>query len=160
MYSWSLFFFFQAEDGIRDKLVTGVQTCALPISRVAAAVGLRGRWDDTRPGDFPARRGRAGVFPGCGQGERGSDRTWALSEREPRAELRRNGVREGRDLRLSHRMGRRRKSSRRPDHHRGNRPRGAPARGCRDSGATPIVTGPGLTQAALALLDEVRADPV
>src|SRR2546425_8666134 len=28
----SYFFFFQAEDGIRDKLVTGVQTCALPIS--------------------------------------------------------------------------------------------------------------------------------
>src|SRR5687767_15962714 len=27
-------FFFQAEDGIRDKLVTGVQTCALPIFRV------------------------------------------------------------------------------------------------------------------------------
>src|SRR5258708_26574195 len=26
------FFFFQAEDGIRDDLVTGVQTCALPIS--------------------------------------------------------------------------------------------------------------------------------
>src|SRR5687767_2059228 len=29
----SFFFFFQAEDGIRDKLVTGVQTCALPISQ-------------------------------------------------------------------------------------------------------------------------------
>src|SRR2546425_1803658 len=28
-------FFFQAEDAIRDKLVTGVQTCALPISSVA-----------------------------------------------------------------------------------------------------------------------------
>src|SRR5690606_40287758 len=28
----SLFFFFQAEDGIRDFHVTGVQTCALPIS--------------------------------------------------------------------------------------------------------------------------------
>src|SRR2546430_7109589 len=27
-----LFFFFQAEDGIRDLTVTGVQTCALPIS--------------------------------------------------------------------------------------------------------------------------------
>src|SRR6266542_5685538 len=27
-----LFFFFQAEDGIRDATVTGVQTCALPIS--------------------------------------------------------------------------------------------------------------------------------
>src|SRR2546425_9377360 len=31
------FFFFQAEDGIRDKLVTGVQTCALPISAVRAS---------------------------------------------------------------------------------------------------------------------------
>src|SRR5258707_8688798 len=29
------FFFFQAEDGIRDIGVTGVQTCALPISRDA-----------------------------------------------------------------------------------------------------------------------------
>src|SRR2546425_1990896 len=29
-----IFFFFQAEDGIRDKLVTGVQTCALPICAV------------------------------------------------------------------------------------------------------------------------------
>src|SRR6266542_5128051 len=28
----NLFFFFQAEDGIRDATVTGVQTCALPIS--------------------------------------------------------------------------------------------------------------------------------
>ena len=27
------FFFFQAEDGIRDTSVTGVQTCALPISQ-------------------------------------------------------------------------------------------------------------------------------
>src|SRR5437868_8305542 len=27
-------FFFQAEDGIRDRNVTGVQTCALPISRL------------------------------------------------------------------------------------------------------------------------------
>src|SRR6266404_821722 len=29
-----MIFFFQAEDGIRDKLVTGFQTCALPISDV------------------------------------------------------------------------------------------------------------------------------
>src|SRR5262249_58899882 len=34
------FFFFQAEDGIRDWSVTGVQTCALPIL-IAEAVGLR-----------------------------------------------------------------------------------------------------------------------
>src|SRR5256885_8563002 len=38
------FFFFQAEDGIRDYKVTGVQTCALPISRAAArGVPLRAR---------------------------------------------------------------------------------------------------------------------
>src|SRR5437867_7758906 len=30
--SFLIFFFFQAEDGIRDRTVTGVQTCALPIS--------------------------------------------------------------------------------------------------------------------------------
>src|SRR6266568_6636128 len=30
------FFFFQAEDGIRDGTVTGVQTCALPISHAEA----------------------------------------------------------------------------------------------------------------------------
>src|SRR2546425_2835410 len=39
-------FFFQAEDGIRDKLVTGVQTCALPIS------GLTG---DGNLAPFPER---------------------------------------------------------------------------------------------------------
>src|SRR5438270_10388483 len=31
-YLFVFFFFFQAEDGIRDLTVTGVQTCALPIS--------------------------------------------------------------------------------------------------------------------------------
>src|SRR4051794_41814277 len=34
-----LFFFFQAEDGIRDGRVTGVQTCALPISNPLASCG-------------------------------------------------------------------------------------------------------------------------
>src|SRR2546430_7031464 len=43
---WS-FFFFQAEDGIRDLTVTGVQTCALPISFVELGV---------KPGD------RVGLF--------------------------------------------------------------------------------------------------
>ena len=33
-----VFFFFQAEDGIRDWSVTGVQTCALPISDHAPMV--------------------------------------------------------------------------------------------------------------------------
>ena len=31
LYNVLFFFFFQAEDGIRDYKVTGVQTCALPI---------------------------------------------------------------------------------------------------------------------------------
>src|SRR5260370_29097361 len=31
MFAVCVFFFFQAEDGIRDSSVTGVQTCALPI---------------------------------------------------------------------------------------------------------------------------------
>src|SRR5215217_1557944 len=34
------FFFFQAEDGIRDIGVTGVQTCALPILLIALIIGL------------------------------------------------------------------------------------------------------------------------
>src|SRR6266705_4574310 len=35
------FFFFQAEDGIRDRTVTGVQTCALPIfTLVSQACGI------------------------------------------------------------------------------------------------------------------------
>src|SRR2546425_13365775 len=38
----TVLFFFQAEEGIRDKLVTGVQTCALPIS--AGAGVLRSAW--------------------------------------------------------------------------------------------------------------------
>src|SRR5215471_20502301 len=37
------FFFFQAEDGIRDLYVTGVQTCALPISDGVHAANRHGR---------------------------------------------------------------------------------------------------------------------
>src|SRR3989449_5977619 len=40
MYVSFVFFFFQAEDGIRDVAVTGVQTCALPICEVAAALAV------------------------------------------------------------------------------------------------------------------------
>src|SRR5256885_16681958 len=48
-----LFFFFQAEDGIRDYKVTGVQTCALPISAAPRprppAHALRPPWSPPRP---------------------------------------------------------------------------------------------------------------
>src|SRR5260221_229519 len=73
-------FFFQAEDGIRDHCVTGVQTCALPISahrrrlparwrhrprgahRGRQAAGARGL---ARGGGEQARRGRPPVGPVC-----------------------------------------------------------------------------------------------
>src|SRR5690606_40657118 len=51
---WS--FFFEAEDGIRDFHVTGVQTCALPISPAPPARPLHPGLGHTGPG----RRGRAG----------------------------------------------------------------------------------------------------
>src|SRR5947207_886493 len=49
-YVWSVyFFFFQAEDGIRDHCVTGVQTCALPISdRCTDLPSVLERPDDIR----------------------------------------------------------------------------------------------------------------
>src|SRR5256886_5953568 len=68
------FFFFQAEDGIRDLTVTGVQTCALPISLRPGLQGA-GRWasraaaalpqvSQRRPGDpRAAARVRAGPAP-------------------------------------------------------------------------------------------------
>ena len=45
-FFFGCFFFFQAEDGIRDRDVTGVQTCALPIS-----IGV-----------YPGRRRSSGCF--------------------------------------------------------------------------------------------------
>src|SRR5260370_25477957 len=51
-------FFFQAEDGIRDSSVTGVQTCALPISELMARYGIdRALLGALHPGsDSPADR--------------------------------------------------------------------------------------------------------
>src|SRR5215475_7017772 len=46
------FFFFQAEDGIRDFHVTGVQTCALPICRMISLTGLTVRDADNPEGDI------------------------------------------------------------------------------------------------------------
>src|SRR5688572_32383868 len=52
-----VFFFFQAEDGIRDLTVTGVQTCALPISRrIRENAGFAGQ-----PGALPAFPSRVTV---------------------------------------------------------------------------------------------------
>src|SRR5438034_1099004 len=67
------FFFFQAEDGIRDHCVTGVQTCALPIS---VGVALPGLFDSDGValllpnlyGDWSGRPIRAPLETGLGRG--------------------------------------------------------------------------------------------
>src|SRR6266496_5384732 len=58
------FFFFQAEDGIRDLYVTGVQTCALPIS------GPSCRTSDS-PSRVPTRRTSARSAASTGGSEPG-----------------------------------------------------------------------------------------
>src|SRR2546429_7053229 len=76
LFSSSLtgFFFFQAEDGIRDVAVTGVQTCALPISLRQRGALPRVR----RQGQVVRRRqnqGRAGCeTSGADFHRRGGDR--------------------------------------------------------------------------------------
>src|SRR5207248_6768800 len=55
------FFFFQAEDGIRDRTVTGVQTCALPI--FAEVVPSRsGAFESPRYGQERPPRSRTTVL--------------------------------------------------------------------------------------------------
>src|SRR2546425_4034727 len=65
------FFFFQAEDGIRDKLVTGVQTCALPIS----AAGRHDPGTARQAADRNAHEQGAGSRePGAGSAPRSEER--------------------------------------------------------------------------------------
>src|SRR5688500_20238775 len=84
MWRFWLLFFFQAEDGIRDYKVTGVQTCALPISWGSAG---EKRARERRPCELPRRRSLrpAGRPPG-----RRSERGRALSGKR-RSEERRVG---------------------------------------------------------------------
>src|SRR2546422_10756497 len=57
---FGVFFFFQAEDGIRDVAVTGVQTCALPISSMRCAGG---------PAFFAGSTGARGCLVGPARSE-------------------------------------------------------------------------------------------
>src|SRR5438132_13563255 len=61
------FFFFQAEDGIRDHCVTGVQTCALPISgpdpRKGVPDGYAGTWTGGNSSGCPSLK--PGPLPSC-----------------------------------------------------------------------------------------------
>src|SRR5256886_11340196 len=81
-----IYFFFQAEDGIRDLTVTGVQTCALPIWRRARH----------RAGQLTPQGAAASPHPrlfqvGCGASFRGYE-FWGLARAAgPRSEERRVG---------------------------------------------------------------------
>src|SRR2546430_3300281 len=66
-----IFFFFQAEDGIRDLTVTGVQTCALPIS--AGTLRIRAEWHSY---DRSGSTQTAATQPTPGL----SDKTWATRD--------------------------------------------------------------------------------
>src|SRR5207245_6642823 len=91
-YNGSISFFsvfFQAEDGIRDATVTGVQTCALPISR-------------RERGDRPAREVlwlRARGLLHLGGGLRGRPRDALLLRRPRRADPRSEERRVGKECR-------------------------------------------------------------
>src|SRR2546425_1554717 len=113
------FFFFQAEDGIRDKLVTGVQTCALPISpgpggRDREGEGrLRAQLSPAQRARLPGHRGQQeahhlrGGAPGqaAGRGEGGGGGGGPAAHRD-RAHLFREGRGRRQGLRLSHGGGR------------------------------------------------------
>src|SRR5438105_1639864 len=87
MFFLCLFFFFQAEDGIRDPLVTGVQTCALPICLRAAR----------RAGDRAGEeRPVGGLAPGAAAGPRAARAHAGPVRRRPR---RPGGGAQGRALR-------------------------------------------------------------
>src|SRR3712207_9583052 len=71
--SISFFFFFQAEDGIRDIGVTGVQTCALPISR---------RWSAGETGGVPPSRGPGRAGSWCSSLGCWSSPSWRARDRK------------------------------------------------------------------------------
>src|SRR3989449_7746567 len=78
LFIFFFFFFFQAEDGIRDVAVTGVQTCALPISPMkklkmlmtiaavvlVAAAGARAQFFARDPGVRVGPAGAGGMLDG------------------------------------------------------------------------------------------------
>src|SRR2546422_1765585 len=101
--SWC-FFFFQAEDGIRDVAVTGVQTCALPI------------WLDLG-------LGHEGVPRGGRRGPAGHAHLVARPRGPGRGQARPDRARSGRRQRRGERGDPDRASLRRPRHHHGRRRR-------------------------------------
>src|SRR5205085_8618247 len=88
LYSLFVFFFFQAEDGIRDLTVTGVQTCALPIWENAVIERVQALERQLRAGLEPLRRlhvvGDVRVIGGVGVVELESESADYLDRSEER----------------------------------------------------------------------------
>src|SRR5690606_40173984 len=84
------FFFFQAEDGIRDFHVTGVQTCALPILLPVRQYFGRGRCERTRISKGALRK-NGEAFTGCLK-----ERKTLRSRTRKRATVREHSVQIGR----------------------------------------------------------------
>src|SRR5437868_12347273 len=74
-----VFFFFQAEDGIRDRNVTGVQTCALPIFRVCGAEDTRPRQKQVSRVRYPPAKRARSKF----RNQRRQQRPFRFSDRKP-----------------------------------------------------------------------------
>src|SRR2546421_2047743 len=87
------FFFFQAEDGIRDLIVTGVQTCALPISYSSVPRRRAGSaWAaSTIPSTYrcaPPRTSRFSAIRRPGRTRRPGTTSWRSEERRVGKECR------------------------------------------------------------------------
>src|SRR5688500_20181428 len=107
-----IFFFFQAEEGIRDYKVTGVQTCALPISARAPAClharpqrGGRRRGGRSRLARPPGHR-RARERPGRSEerrvGKESRGRGWGKNSRKKKEENKRQDERRARRVTREH----------------------------------------------------------
>src|SRR5258708_24278395 len=86
------FFFFQAEDGIRDDLVTGVQTCALPILAALDTLKAAGRWPRLASELDLLEEQAAAAVTGCRDAERQA--TELLDRRDELREIGRASCRE------------------------------------------------------------------
>src|SRR3712207_8632859 len=84
-----LFFFFQAEDGIRDIGVTGVQTCALPIYRRGDRAETR--FERERDGGFADERDLRGLEVRVERGDPELDVGHVAPDDRQRSEERRVG---------------------------------------------------------------------
>src|SRR5437879_8444115 len=85
-----IFFFFQAEDGIRDTSVTGVQTCALPIYWIGK---LRRGHSPNPAEDSPSVQGRVALLAIAHRTTRASrsQKSCVNTQDRPRSEERRVG---------------------------------------------------------------------